>query len=61
MGLLWCFFLSGNDKKTFQMFQMIIKELYRTLGQMGGGGVIFLESKNCAHTLRNPMHELKGK
>lgn len=37
MGLLWCFFLSGNDKKTFQMFQMIIKELYRTLGQMGGG------------------------
>lgn len=36
MGLLWCFFLSGNDKKTFQMFQMIIKELYRTLGQMGG-------------------------
>lgn len=41
MGLLWCFFLSGNDKKTFQMFQMIIKELYRTLGQMGGGGVLY--------------------
>lgn len=60
MGLLWCFFLSGNDKKTFQMFQMIIKELYRTLGQMGGGVCYILGIQELRPYTPKPNAWIKG-
>lgn len=43
VGVLRCFSLSGNDKKTFKMFQMIIKNFIEL--KVGWGGIYYFNPR----------------
>lgn len=58
VGVLRCFSLSGNDKKTFKMFQMIIKNFIGL--KVGWGGYIILIQELRPYTSK-PNAWIKGK